>query len=69
MKKQIKKLEFRKEQVMSFSAMRHIIGGVAGQSEDTLCIVVGTGVGGGPHLITSVGVACPTMVQPLTKEC
>jgi hypothetical protein len=63
MKKQFKKLELKKDAILNFSKLQTIKGGLVSYTEDTLYVVVGTGMGGGPHLMTSVGMVCPTMVQ------
>lgn len=63
MKKQVKKLILRKEQILTIN------GGMNGHPADTLNIVVGTGAGGGPHLVTSIGPTCPTLLQKNTVGC
>ncbi len=63
MNKQVKKLILRKEHILTINA------GTNGYPADTLKIVVGTGVGGGPHLVTSIGPACPTLLQKNTVGC
>ncbi|MFN8354451.1 MAG: hypothetical protein U0Y10_08400 [Spirosomataceae bacterium] len=63
MKKQLKILNLHTERVMSFSAMKGVKGGTAKP------FIMGTGPGGGPQLMTSIGPACPTLVQGNTITC
>ncbi len=62
MKKQLKKLEFKKEQVMSLSAMQSVKGGISARCDTFLN-------NDSINLMTSVGPMCPTLVQTNTVGC
>lgn len=66
MKKQLKKLELRRDCVMSLCALKCIKGGITWTCQ--INTITGMPVAN-PNIMTSVGMVCPTMAQGNTIGC
>lgn len=68
MKKQSKKLNLKKDCVMSLCAMKSIKGGITWTCQ--INTITGMPVANpNPNIMTSVGMVCPTMIQGNTATC